>query len=188
MASAKNSGAACRSRTAADVPYSMSSGCATTQSTRRKDSSGRAGKAMPAILPDLFPAGDGPAVCTARWAATLYGAPSLTTRASSLADAGTLPSCRNPNCEIAASTDLSGRRPVRITWPVQPRGPCRGRLARDPGHQRAGWRRSSCCEELASGGCPAGLRLRPRHRAFPRVAARRAWSSRRRRCGLAYGR
>src|SRR5215831_3627471 len=45
--------------TAADVPYSMSSGCATTQSTRRKDSSGRAGKAMPAILPELFPAGDG---------------------------------------------------------------------------------------------------------------------------------
>ena len=45
--------------TAADVPYSMSSGCATTQSTRRKDSSGRAGNAMPAILPELFPAGDG---------------------------------------------------------------------------------------------------------------------------------
>jgi len=111
MASAKNSGAACRSRTAADVPYSMSSGCATTQSTRRKDSSGRAGKAMPAILPDLFPAGDGPAVCTARWAATLYGAPSLTTRASSLADAGTLPSCRNPNCEIAASTDCPAGAP-----------------------------------------------------------------------------
>src|SRR5215472_9980819 len=43
--------------TAADVPYSMSSGCATTQSTRWKDSSGRAGNAMPAILPELFPAG-----------------------------------------------------------------------------------------------------------------------------------
>src|SRR5215472_18793663 len=38
--------------TAADVPYSMSSGCATTQSTRRKDSSGRAGNAMSAILPE----------------------------------------------------------------------------------------------------------------------------------------
>src|SRR5881275_1829146 len=37
--------------TAADVPYSMSSGCATTQSTRRKDSSGRAGNVMPAMLP-----------------------------------------------------------------------------------------------------------------------------------------
>src|SRR5215467_13900963 len=45
--------------TAADVPYSMSSGCATTQSTRSKDSSGRAGNVMPAILPELFPAGDG---------------------------------------------------------------------------------------------------------------------------------
>src|SRR5215471_10916666 len=47
--------------TAADVPYSMSSGCATTQSTRWKDSSGRAGNVMSAILPELFPAGDGPA-------------------------------------------------------------------------------------------------------------------------------
>src|SRR3954453_21075999 len=37
--------------TAADVPYSMSSGCATTQSTRWKDSSGRAGNVMSAILP-----------------------------------------------------------------------------------------------------------------------------------------
>src|SRR4051812_19808573 len=37
--------------TAADVPYSMSSGCATTQSTRWKESSGRAGNVMPAILP-----------------------------------------------------------------------------------------------------------------------------------------
>src|SRR3982750_4702124 len=36
--------------TAADVPYSMSSGCATTQSTRWKDSSGRAGNVMSAIL------------------------------------------------------------------------------------------------------------------------------------------
>src|SRR6266851_2328843 len=33
--------------TAADVPYSMSSGCATTQSTRWKESSGRAGNVMP---------------------------------------------------------------------------------------------------------------------------------------------
>src|SRR6516162_9717059 len=41
--------------TAADVPYSMSSGCATTQSTRRKDSSGRAGNVMSAILPEPFP-------------------------------------------------------------------------------------------------------------------------------------
>src|SRR5262249_31955180 len=47
--------------TAADVPYSMSSGCATTQSTRWKDSSGRAGNAMPAILPEPFPARDGQA-------------------------------------------------------------------------------------------------------------------------------
>src|SRR5215472_17165884 len=47
--------------TAADVPYSMSSGCATTQRTRWKDSSGRAGNAMSAILPELFPAGDGQA-------------------------------------------------------------------------------------------------------------------------------
>src|SRR5580704_13917204 len=37
--------------TAADVPYSISSGCATTQSTRWKDSSGRAGNVMPVILP-----------------------------------------------------------------------------------------------------------------------------------------
>src|SRR5580704_8682380 len=43
--------------TAADVPYSISSGCATTQSTRWKDSSGRAGNVMPAILPELFPVG-----------------------------------------------------------------------------------------------------------------------------------
>src|SRR6516164_6061276 len=47
--------------TAADVPYSMSSGCATTQSTRWKDSSGRAGNAMSAILPEPFPVGDGQA-------------------------------------------------------------------------------------------------------------------------------
>src|SRR6266581_4158008 len=47
--------------TAADVPYSMSSGCATTQSTRWKDSSGRAGNVMPAILPELFPVSDGQA-------------------------------------------------------------------------------------------------------------------------------
>jgi hypothetical protein len=38
----------------------MSSGCA-TQSTRWKDSSGRAGNVMLAILPELFPAGDGQA-------------------------------------------------------------------------------------------------------------------------------
>src|ERR1044072_6135826 len=44
--------------TAAAVPYSMSSGCATTQSTRWKDSSGRAGKVMPAILPELFQDGN----------------------------------------------------------------------------------------------------------------------------------
>src|SRR5215469_705442 len=43
--------------TAADVPYSMSSGCATTQSTRWKDSSGRAGNVMSAILPERFPVG-----------------------------------------------------------------------------------------------------------------------------------
>src|ERR671913_18160 len=42
--------------TAADVPYSMSSGCATTQSTRWKDSSGRAGIVMSAILPRWGPA------------------------------------------------------------------------------------------------------------------------------------
>src|SRR6266851_9105327 len=47
--------------TAADVPYSMSSGCATTQSTRWKDSSGRAGNVMSAILPELFPVSDGQA-------------------------------------------------------------------------------------------------------------------------------
>src|SRR3954468_18851163 len=41
--------------TAADGPYSMSSGCATTQSTRWKDSSGRAGNVMPAILPGRPP-------------------------------------------------------------------------------------------------------------------------------------
>src|SRR5437879_561757 len=39
--------------TAADVPYSMSSGCATTQSTRWKDSSGSAGNVMSGILPEL---------------------------------------------------------------------------------------------------------------------------------------
>src|SRR6516164_7831030 len=43
--------------TAADVPYSMSSGCATTQSTRWKDSSGRAGNVMSAILPGLVQRG-----------------------------------------------------------------------------------------------------------------------------------
>src|SRR4026208_2361815 len=37
--------------TAADLPYSMSSGCATTHSTRWKDSSGRAGNFLSAILP-----------------------------------------------------------------------------------------------------------------------------------------
>src|SRR5690348_5225208 len=83
--------------TAADVPYSMSSGCATTHSTRWKDSSGRAGNVMPAILPEPLPAGmdrpakrcrragrgrrrdggphvpEGPAGCRVRWRGTARG-------------------------------------------------------------------------------------------------------------------
>jgi hypothetical protein len=60
--------------------------------------------------------------------------------------------------------------------PDRPDQPCHARFARDPGHQRSGGRRSSCCDELAVRYVSRGPSIRPQHRALSRAGAWRAGS------------